>query len=491
MARVYISSTVKDLVNERKAVIDWLLAANHQPVHSYRADSETVRDSCWEDIDGCDMYVLILCHRYGFQPSDGNPDDLSITHLEYRRGRGKPRIAFLRTSIPDISLSDIGNPQLLSRVQAFREEVQRDVRSAEFGDVKDLIQALSTGVQNEIQKLQRSPSQISPNALEVTQIISTLTRQLDSKNTENITLRNRVAELEKTQLSMAVAHTLTAAAQPGASPAQIAAAVSLREGDTKPAEALMRDEERAAAETAESPQVTGEDEISARRRAAELAREQGALAFSHDVRAALTAYQRAAAHDPEDIRTHLYVGDLHMVLGDLAAARRSFDAAKSKAEQRLATNAENEVAQRDLSASHDRIGDVLVAQGGLTEALAAYRKGLALCEMLTAHDAANTEWQRNLSVSHNKIGNVLVVQGDLAGALAAYCDSLAIAETLAARDPANTEWQRGLSISHNRIGSVRVAQGELVGALASFRTHLKICETLAARASEFAKAESA
>ena len=39
MAKVYVSSTVADLQQERQAVMDWLLAAGHQPVHSYRPDS--------------------------------------------------------------------------------------------------------------------------------------------------------------------------------------------------------------------------------------------------------------------------------------------------------------------------------------------------------------------------------------------------------------------------------------------------------------------
>ncbi len=51
--------------------MEWLIAAGHQPVHSYRPDSETVRESCIDDIDRCDLYVLILGHRYGFQPAEG------------------------------------------------------------------------------------------------------------------------------------------------------------------------------------------------------------------------------------------------------------------------------------------------------------------------------------------------------------------------------------------------------------------------------------
>jgi hypothetical protein len=71
-----------------------------------------VRDSCLDDVAACDLYVLILGHRYGFQPADGNPGGLSITHLEFRRAGecGIPRVALLRTSIPDVRLSDLEDP---------------------------------------------------------------------------------------------------------------------------------------------------------------------------------------------------------------------------------------------------------------------------------------------------------------------------------------------------------------------------------------------
>jgi hypothetical protein len=125
MAKVYVSSTIVDLETERQAVIDWLVAAQHQVVHSYRPNSDTVRDSCLEDVDSCDLYVLILGHRYGFQPPDANPDQLSITHLEFRRAgqSGKPRVALVRTSSPDVRLSDLEDPARAPLVLAFRAEV--------------------------------------------------------------------------------------------------------------------------------------------------------------------------------------------------------------------------------------------------------------------------------------------------------------------------------------------------------------------------------
>ncbi len=161
MAKVYVSSTVADLKRERRAVMDWLVAAGHQPVHSYLPDSDTVRDSCLDDVDTSDLYVLIVGHRCGFQPSDDNPEGLSITQLEFRRAGQSdiPRVALLRTSIPDVSLSDLADPQRLALVSAFREEVARAVRPAEFSDQEGLIQGLSTGVQAELDKLgTRSPA---------------------------------------------------------------------------------------------------------------------------------------------------------------------------------------------------------------------------------------------------------------------------------------------------------------------------------------------
>src|ERR1700757_2918460 len=155
LAKVYVSSTFADLTEERRAVLDWLRLARHQAVDSYLPDSDTVRDSCLDDVAGCDLYVLIAGHRYGFVPPSDNPEGLSITQLEFRRAgeAGIPRVALLRTSIPDVSLSDLADPARAALVWAFREEVAREVRAAEFSDLQGLVQGLSTGVPAELAKL--------------------------------------------------------------------------------------------------------------------------------------------------------------------------------------------------------------------------------------------------------------------------------------------------------------------------------------------------
>ena len=167
MARVYVSSTIADLKGERRAVMDWLVAAGHQPVHSYRPDSDTVQASCLGDVASCDLYVLIVGHRYGFQPAEGNPEGLSITHLEYRQAgqAGISRVALVRTSVPDERLSDMDDPNRWALVRAFRAQVVREVRAAEFHDKGGLLQGLSTGVQGELAKLaQRDQRPDEPRA---------------------------------------------------------------------------------------------------------------------------------------------------------------------------------------------------------------------------------------------------------------------------------------------------------------------------------------
>jgi hypothetical protein len=157
VAKVYVSSTVADLRAERQAVLEWLRLARHQAVDSYLPASATVRDSCLADVADCDLYVLIVGHLYGFQPEADNPEGLSITQLEFRQAGkyGIPRVALLRTSIPDVRVSDLQDPARAPLVLGFRDEVAGAVRAAEFADLQGLIAALSTGVQGELAKLAR------------------------------------------------------------------------------------------------------------------------------------------------------------------------------------------------------------------------------------------------------------------------------------------------------------------------------------------------
>src|SRR5882762_8764047 len=99
---VYLSSTLRDLGDEREAVEEVLTKQGYGVKQSYSADEHSVRESCLADVARCAIYVGIVGLRYGHCPSDTGAaaqpptpslsPSLSITELEFEQARslGKP-----------------------------------------------------------------------------------------------------------------------------------------------------------------------------------------------------------------------------------------------------------------------------------------------------------------------------------------------------------------------------------------------------------------
>jgi hypothetical protein len=94
MANVYISSTFEDLKSYREAAWRALQELRHnvRAMEAYVASDQRPVDKCLADVEWCDFYVGIFAWRCGFVPPDDNPEQRSITELEYRRAvfRRKP-----------------------------------------------------------------------------------------------------------------------------------------------------------------------------------------------------------------------------------------------------------------------------------------------------------------------------------------------------------------------------------------------------------------
>jgi hypothetical protein len=159
MAKIYLSATRLDLAGECAKVWKWLVDAGYEPIGSYGPDSQSVLKSCLADIEGCDLYLLVLGHRYGFRPPEENPENLSITQLEFRHAgtRGIPRIVLQRSSIPNVEFSEIFDPVEMGAVKAFQSEVGNEVRPARFANEIELIDQLRDGISKELKKLGLSP----------------------------------------------------------------------------------------------------------------------------------------------------------------------------------------------------------------------------------------------------------------------------------------------------------------------------------------------
>jgi tetratricopeptide (TPR) repeat protein len=192
------------------------------------------------------------------------------------------------------------------------------------------------------------------------------------------------------------------------------------------------------------------------------------LAFDYD--AALKTLRQLAELSPQDIWTHIALGDLWVTTGDLNRALEAFRNAEAAAH--------DHGDDRELSRCHNRIGDVLKSQGDHGNALAVYRAAQAIAVTQVNSDQANIEWQRELSICHDNIGDMLRSQGDYARALEAYRASQAIAETLVRQDSDSTERQRDLAVSLNKVGEVLESKHNYNDALDAYRASLEIRERL-------------
>lgn len=123
--QVFVSSTYRDLVEERKAVIHALLELDCIPagMELFPAADEDAWTLIKEVIDDCDYYILILAGKYG----STKPDGLGYTEMEfdYAVSKNKPVLAFLHENIETLSAANVEKTEALrERLLAFRKKAE-------------------------------------------------------------------------------------------------------------------------------------------------------------------------------------------------------------------------------------------------------------------------------------------------------------------------------------------------------------------------------
>ncbi len=147
MAKIYLSSTYRDLTEHREAVYKALRQMRHDVVsmEDYTAASKPPLDKCLGDVADCDLYVGIFAWRYGYKPPE---QEKSITELEFRQAVdcGKQCLIFLLDEkapwSPELMDPDRG------AIEALRSEFQRDYMIDFFESPEDLATAISVAVAN-------------------------------------------------------------------------------------------------------------------------------------------------------------------------------------------------------------------------------------------------------------------------------------------------------------------------------------------------------
>jgi hypothetical protein len=123
--QVFISSTYKDLIEQRNQVVEVVLRLSHLPVgmEIFNAASATPWDVIKSHIDNSDYYVLILAHRYG---SEDPITGIGYTEKEYDYAisRDIPCLAFvLQNGVqwnPDLMEEKAGQKKKLA---AFKKKI--------------------------------------------------------------------------------------------------------------------------------------------------------------------------------------------------------------------------------------------------------------------------------------------------------------------------------------------------------------------------------
>ena len=158
MARIYISSTYKDLKAHREVVYRTLRQLGHDVIamEDYVATDVRPLDKCLQDVTACDLYVGIFAFAYGHIPATDNPDRASITELEYRKAgtAGVPRLIFMvadgatwPTSSIDALVHGDGR-----RIADLRAELGREHTDSFFESSEEVARKVSVAVSRELQR---------------------------------------------------------------------------------------------------------------------------------------------------------------------------------------------------------------------------------------------------------------------------------------------------------------------------------------------------
>lgn len=193
--QVFISSTFKDLIDERREVIQTLLEANCIPsgMELFPASDDEKFDLIKRVIDLCDYYIVIVGGRYG---SVDDQEQLSYTEMEFEYAvkTKKPVMAFLHGDpgkIPaDKSEMD---PDLRLKLDAFRDKLgERMVKywhsPAELGGAvaKSLIQIRNSHpAEGWIRASNALTPEVETELAELRQKVAELTNELNERKRQH------------------------------------------------------------------------------------------------------------------------------------------------------------------------------------------------------------------------------------------------------------------------------------------------------------------
>ncbi len=199
--QIFISSTYKDLVEEREKARDVILSMYHFPIgmEMFNAADEDQWEIIQETIDTSDYYILIIGKRYGSIIPDGKPDaGMSYTEKEYRYAvsRGIPILTFIKSDsaiTADKIETDTANA---AKLQAFVEEIKGIRETDWFTNVDELGTKISLALHKQFDRKKR-PGWVRGDRINVDASLNEivlLNKQVRELTDENKKLRESVEQ---------------------------------------------------------------------------------------------------------------------------------------------------------------------------------------------------------------------------------------------------------------------------------------------------------
>lgn len=129
--RVFISSVRISLEQERDSLRGLVLALGHEPVmfEDFTAQTVPSRQACLEGVRGCDVYLLLLGERYGYEFPETGLSPTAEEHVAARTA-GIPRLVMRKTGVAP----EPKQLELIEEIRSYRDGVFYN----EFADVVDL-----------------------------------------------------------------------------------------------------------------------------------------------------------------------------------------------------------------------------------------------------------------------------------------------------------------------------------------------------------------
>jgi hypothetical protein len=95
--------------------------------HLPASDAEAISASL-KLVDEAEIYVGVFAHRYGHVPKENNPQQLSITEMEYNRAveRKIPRLTFVMDKTHPLTIDDVEQGEGATKLKLFKERVQTE-----------------------------------------------------------------------------------------------------------------------------------------------------------------------------------------------------------------------------------------------------------------------------------------------------------------------------------------------------------------------------